>query len=226
MFDKVLSFFRGCTYDGKDNMTALKDISKEKKGKKIKEIFSNVPVLETQRLILRRIRVSDYSDMYEYSSDYEVTRYLTWHPHKSVDDSKEYTEYLQKRYNDGKFFDWGLEHKDSKKFVGTCGFTTINLNNNQAEVGYVLSRKYWGQGLIPEALSSIMDFGFNYIGFDKIEARFLDGNEKSRRVMQKMGMSFEKKMYNSLHIKGEYKTVHTYAVSREAFNKLYKTQYR
>ena len=226
MFDKVLSFFRGYNYNGKDDTADFKDLPKEKKGKKIKEIFSDIPVFETPRLILRRIRVSDYADMYEYSSDSEVTKYLTWYPHKSLNESKEYAEYLQKRYNDGKFFDWGIEYKGSGKFIGTCGFTTINLNNNQAEVGYVLSKGYWGQGIIPEALRVIMEFGFNYLGFDKIEARFLDGNEKSFKVMKKMGMTFERILYNSLHIKGEYKTVHTYSISREKFNSLYMSQYK
>ena len=226
MFDKVLSFFRGNTYDNIDDTVDFKNLPKEKKIRKVKEIFADIPTFETQRLVMRRIRVSDYSDMYEYSSDFEVTKYLTWYPHKNIDETREYAEYLQKRYNDGKFFDWGLEYKDSRKFIGTCGFTTINLNANQAEVGYVIARNYWGHGLIPEALRLVMDFGFNCLGFDKIEARFLDGNERSCKVMKKMGMNFEKIMYKSLHIKGEYKTVHTYSISREKYNKLYISQYK
>lgn len=225
MFDKVLSFLRGYNYTGKDDDESLKDLPKERKSKRIKDIFSHIPAFETQRLILRRIRMSDYSDMYEYSSDPDVTRYLTWYPHKTIDESREYAEYLQKRYNDGKFFDWGIEYKDNQKFVGTCGFTTINLPNNQAEVGYVLSKNYWGQGIIPEALQIIMDFGFNYLGFDKIDARFLDGNERSCKVMKKMGMDFEKVLYNSMHIKGDYRTVHTYSITREKFNSLYPTRF-
>ena len=226
MFDKFLSFFRGNISDNEgERTTALKNLPKERKGKKIKAVFANIPTFETQRLILRRIRVSDSSDMFEYSSDYEVTRYLTWYPHKTIDESREYAEYLQERYANGKFFDWGIEHKESRKFIGTCGFTSINLNNNQAEVGYVLARDYWGLGIVPEALRLIMDFGFNYLGFDKIEARFLEGNERSRKVMQKMGMGFDKIMYNSMHLKGEYKTVFTYSVSKEKFNGLYESQY-
>ena len=192
-------------------------MTKEKKSRKIKEIFANIPRLETERLILRRIKESDYLDIYEYSSDIEVTKYLTWYPHTSVKETKDYTNYLQKRYDSGKFFDWGLIYKEDGKFVGTCGFTSINLNKNTCEAGYVLSKKYWGMGLVPEALECVMEFAFNYFKFDRVEARYLDGNANSKRVMQKSGMVLEKIDYNILHVKGEYKTVYTYYITKEMF---------
>lgn len=195
----------------------FKNMNKDKKIKKIKEVFANIPRFETNRLILRRIKESDYIDIYEYSSDLEVTKYLTWYPHANLKESKEYASYLQKRYDSGKFFDWGLIYKPDGKFIGTCGFTSINVNNNSCEVGYVLSKKYWGMGIIPEALECVMEFAFNYFGFDKVEARYLEGNANSKRVMQKAGMVLEKIDYNILHVKGEYKTVHTYYITNEMF---------
>ena len=88
--------------------TDFKNMNKDRKIRKIKEVFANIPRFETRRLILRRIKESDYIDIYEYSSDIEVTKYLTWYPHMSLKESKDYTSYLQKRYDSGKFFDWGL----------------------------------------------------------------------------------------------------------------------
>jgi len=196
----------------------FKNMTKDKKIRKIKEVFANIPRLETRRLILRRIKENDYMDIYEYSSDSEVTKYLTWYPHTSLKETKDYTNYLQKRYDSGKFFDWGLVCKDDGKFIGTCGFTSINLNKNTCEVGYVLSKKYWGKELIPESLDCVMEFAFNYFGFDKVEARYLDGNSNSRRVMQKAGMVLEKIDYNILHVKGEYKTVYTYYITKDMYN--------
>ncbi|MFA6948408.1 MAG: GNAT family N-acetyltransferase, partial [Eubacteriales bacterium] len=73
---------------------------------RLRKIFSRIPELETQRLILRRMRPSDADDMYEYSRDPEVTRYLLWSPHPSRDYTKRYLEQLQSEYRLGEFYDW------------------------------------------------------------------------------------------------------------------------
>ena len=197
--------------------SVFKYLTKEKKVDKLKEFFSDIPVFETRRLILRRIEKSDCYDMYEYSSDVEVTKFLTWKPHLHVNETREYIDDIIKRYKNGKFYDWGLVYKPDKKFIGTCGFTTVNLNQNICEVGYVLSKKYWNKGLITEALEHIIDLAFEYFGFDKVEARFFEGNIASKKVMLKSGMTFEKTDKNQWHIKGEYKTVHTYSITKEVY---------
>ena len=222
MFHKVFSFLnlkmpRAVKNYGKGAEIDFKYMTKDKKTKKLKEIFSNLPRFETKRLTLRRIEDGDCEDMFEYSADTEVTKYLTWTPHANSGETKQYITDMRKRYESGKFFDWGLVYKENGRFVGTCGFTSININQNICEVGYVLSKRYWGMGLIPEALECVMDFAFNYFGFDKIEARFLEGNMQSKKVMEKAGMVCEKIDKNVMHIKGEYKTVHTYAITRDIF---------
>ena len=225
MFHKVFSFFKfprankPSKNDNGNSEIGFKYLTKEKKSRKLKEIFSNLPRFETKRLVLRRIEDSDCEDIFEYSADSDVTKYLTWQPHATPGETREYIAALQKRYDSGKFFDWGVVYKGDGRLVGTCGFTSININQNTCEVGYVLSKKYWGMGLIPESLECIMDFAFNYFGFDKIEARFLDGNVNSQKVMQKAGMVFEKTDRNVLHIKGEYRTVHTYSITKTEFEK-------
>ncbi|MCL2098946.1 MAG: GNAT family N-acetyltransferase [Oscillospiraceae bacterium] len=185
--------------------------------RKIKEVFADIPSFETKRLLLRRIYDVDYIDMHEYSADSDVTKYLVWRPHTSLAETKNYACGLQKKYKSGKFFDWGLVLKETGKLIGTCGFTSVNLNKNSCEVGYVLSRKYWGRGLMPEALELVMDFAFTYFKFDRVEARFLEGNTKSLRVMQKMGMVLDRVDYNSFNVKGEIKNVHNYYITRDMF---------
>ena len=213
MLQKIFSFFLDRDSGEPDYVRAEKD----RKAQKIKEVFANIPQFETNRLILRRIREIDYIDMHEYSADSEVTKYLTWNPHASLSETKKYTSELQKRYNAGRFFDWGLVHKADGKFIGTCGLTTINLNSNSCEVGYVLAKQYWGMGLIPEALEQVMDFAFVYLGFERVEGRFIEGNTGSRRVMQKMGMVQERIEHNAFLVNGEYKTVYSYYTTREMF---------
>ena len=99
----------------------FKYLTKEKKAKKLKEVFSNLPRFETKRLILRRIEDGDCEDMFEYSADLDVTKYLTWPPHKNSAETKNYINDLQKRYDSGKFFDWGLIYKPTGTFpMGAC----------------------------------------------------------------------------------------------------------
>jgi len=218
MFHKVFSFLR-IPRINKNSRAEIdfRYMTKEKKAKKLKEIFSNLPRFETKRLILRRIEERDCDDMFEYSAEPDVTKFLTWQPHKTVEETREYITDLQKRYENGKFFDWGLVYKENGRFIGTCGFTSININQNTCEVGYVLSKKYWGIGLMPEALECIMDFAFDYFGFDKIEARFLEGNANSQKVMEKVGMACEKVDRNVMYVKGAPRTVHTYSVTKSDF---------
>ena len=185
----------------------------------VAQTFAEPPVLYTPRLMLCRITEYFAADMYEYASDPDVTKYLTWSPHSSLKETERYIKILQKKYADGSFNDWGVVLKDSGKFVGTCGYTSFNYAENTAEVGYVLAKPYWGQGLMPEAVHEVMRFGFETFGLDGFTAKFMEGNDASGRVMQKCGMTFEGLYRHSMYIKGEFKNIIVYRITREEFDK-------
>lgn len=180
-------------------------------------IFSKIPIIQTPRLRLRRMRVSDDGDMYEYACRESVTRYLLWDPHASREYTKRYLTVLQGMYRSGTFFDWGIEDPTKKKMIGTCGFTTFDLPNNRAEIGYVLSPDYWGMGIAPEAVMAVMEFGFASLGLHRIEAHYIFGNDRSRRVMEKCGMCFEGICRGAMLIKGKYRDIGVCAILAEDF---------
>ena len=180
-------------------------------------IFGRIPTLETERLILRKMKTSDANDMYDYSRRPEVTKYLLWEPHTDISHTIDYLDYLQTRYRVGDFYDWGIVHKKTNRFIGTCGFTVLDFTNNSAEVGYVLNPDFWGQGYAPEALARVMRFGFMDLNIHRIEARYMVGNEKSRRVMEKCGMTFEGVKRSSLYVKGEYHDVGSCAILADEY---------
>ena len=91
--------------------------------------------------------------------------------------------------------------------IGTCGFTSFDFRNNSAEVGYVLNRSYWGKGIAPEALDAVIAFGFDELILRRIEAKFIIGNDNSRRVMEKCGMQFEGVLRSSMMVKHEYRDI-------------------
>ena len=183
----------------------------------IYNIFSRIPILETERLILRRMKVEDAGDMYEYACQPEVTKYLTWSPHTSRDYTRDYLTYVQKQYEEGEYYDWALIYKEEMKMIGTCGFTSFDDENNAGEIGYVLNPDYWGKGLAAEAVREVLKFGFQRLNLHRIEAKHIEGNNQSRRVMEKCGMSYEGTHRSSMYIKGEYRTICICAILREEF---------
>ena len=182
------------------------------------KIFSKIPTVKTERLILRKITVDDVDDMYEYSSDENVTEYLTWSPHADKTYTLEYINYLQSRYRSGDFFDWGVVVKSNNKMIGTCGFTRFDYVNNSAEIGYVLNSAYHGMGLAAEAASEVIKFGFEKLGLNRIECKYIIGNNASRRVMEKLGMSFEGVRREGMLIKGAYRDIGVCSILRREYD--------
>ncbi len=190
------------------------------KKEKIYRVFSHLPELTTPRLTLRRMAVSDTFDMYEYASRQDVTKYLTWYPHPDRDFTREYLGYLGNRYSAGMFYDWAVIYEPDCKMVGTCGFTSFNCASDSAEVGYVLNPEYWGKGIATEALRRVLRFGFDELHLHRIEARFIEGNDRSRRVMEKVGMQFEGIRREAMLIKGSYLNIGVCAILQSDWKEL------
>ncbi len=148
--------------------------------------------IETQRLILRRFKTEDADDMFtNWASDPEVTRYLTWPAHTSV----EVTGYLLSdwvsRYENGGYFNWAMEYRKTGRVIGNISVVRLNENIEAAEIGYCMGKAYWGQGLMPEALKAVIDYLFDVAGMNRISAGHDVNNPKSGRVMDKAGMRLE-----------------------------------
>jgi len=161
------------------------------------------------------MRLEDASDMFEYSRDPEVTRYVTWNTHTSIADSAGFINFVLSRYERGESGDWGIVLKSNGKFIGTCGFVTLNLQHLCGEIGYVLSRRYWNQGLATEAVRRLIRFGFDEMGLNRIEAMHMVENLASGRVMQKAGMTYEGLLRQKVYAKGRFHDVCEYAILRQ-----------
>lgn len=170
----------------------------------LQRIFTHIPTLATERLIMRALSVKDAADMYDYAGRFDVTRYLLWEVHGSREYTEHYLAYLERQYRIGEFYDWALVCRETCRMIGTCGFTRIDPYNRCAEIGYVLNPAYWGRGLAAEAVRAVLDFGFRRLSLHRIDARFMVGNEQSRRVAEKCGMHFECVLHGALFSRGEY----------------------
>lgn len=181
------------------------------------KLFSNIPELRTERLTLRKLLVRDADDMFEYAKRADVTKYLTWSPHPNRGYTKEYLEYVATRYAAGEFYDWAVVEGKSGRMIGTCGFTRFDFPSNCAEVGYVLNPECWGNEYAPEALGAVIGFGFDNLQLNRVEARHIEGNVSSRRVMEKVGMLYEGTLRRALCIRGEYRNVCVCSILRSEY---------
>jgi len=148
--------------------------------------------LETHRLILRQFRVEDAEDMFRnWASDPEVTRFLTWPAHQSVDVTRWLLGDWVSHYGDGGYFSWAIEWKETGGVIGSIAVVRLEEAIDEAEIGYCLGRAFWGRGIMPEALRAVMDYLFDTAGVNRITAGHDVNNPGSGRVMEKAGMKKE-----------------------------------
>lgn len=183
----------------------------------IEEIYSDLPTLETDRLILRKVTLNDVEDMFSYGSDEDVSKYVTWETHQSLSDTKEFVEFILNQYKMGKIAPWGIEHKESGKFIGTIDFVWWEPKHKSAEIGYVISKEFWGKGLTTEAAKGLISFGFEKMDLVRIQARCFLENIGSKRVMEKTGMSLEGIIRRGMFAKGEHRDLRLYSILKEEF---------
>lgn len=149
-------------------------------------------VLETPRLILRPWRREDLQDFYEYARVDGVGQMAGWQPHASIHVSE---EILESFISGKKTF--ALEEKETGKVIGSLGLENCQTDGiltpaDKAgrEVGYVLSRDFWGRGLMPEAVSAVADYCFQVLNWDWLGCAHFVWNNQSRRVIEKCGFSY------------------------------------
>ena len=145
--------------------------------------------LETDRLILRKFTMDDVNDVFKnYGSDPNVTKYLSWKTHESIEDAKVSVEYFMSSYKDNGYH-WAVVLKDINEVIGDIKVHTIDKRNNICEIGYQYGSKFWGNGYATEALKIVIEFLFNECEFHLIEARHRSSNPASGKVMEKAGMT-------------------------------------
>ena len=180
----------------------------------IDEVFRDLPTLETERMILRKLRMEDVPDVYAYASVPEVAEHVAWDTHTSIDDSKTFVSSVIEQYNNGLVSTWGIVEKQSGRVIGTCGFVYWNIDHARSEIGYAIGREYWGKGMMTEAARAMLEFGFRRMELNRIEARCEVPNIGSARVMEKIGMSYEGLLREQMFVKGRYRDLKMYSILR------------
>lgn len=145
--------------------------------------------IETENLILRKFRMNDAEDMFKnWAGDDEVTRYLTWPTHSSVEVSKSVISMWEKDYNSLNNYQWCIELKEIDQAIGSIGVVNLKEDIDMVEIGYCIGKKFWGQGFTSEAFSALIPFFFEEVQANRIESRHDIKNPASGKVMEKCGL--------------------------------------
>ena len=176
----------------------------------------DVPVLTTERLIIRPIELTDTDDLFEICADPRVNDWLSYPLYHEKEKVREYIEMI---LNDPVLKHipphYVLVEKKSGKMIGTCDF--VKSVDGVSEIGYSLNYNYWGQGYMSEALPAVIQTGFEHIGFRRIEIRALEANQRSIRVIEKAGFVYEGTQRKAAYdkISRDYMDVRCYSLLKE-----------
>lgn len=167
-----------------------------------------MPNLETPRLRLRQFTLNDLNDLYPIYSNLEVNKYIGKGA-KTKDETRAALMNMIQHWQHG-FGMWAVVYKESNELIGRCGLCFLD-NTSEVELGYALDKPYWNLGLATEGSLASLKYGFEVVGLERIVAIARPENVASQRVMQKVGMSYEK---NAYFYDSE---VVYYAIARQAF---------
>lgn len=148
------------------------------------------PVLMSERLTLREITEADLNDFFDLFSDFEVLKFYGMRPYKSPEDASGFMGRLINKFRSKSGIRWAISVKGQKEMIGTIGYKYWDTRSCKAEISYELKQKFWNNGYITEALKQVVDFGFEN-GLNRIEAWDMKGNIASRRVLEKLGFTYE-----------------------------------
>ena len=150
-------------------------------------------LIETERLILRKINKDDYPLVYQnWTSDQKVARYVSWDQHNSMDDTKAYIEYKANRYDGHEYcFDWIVVLKENNEPIGEIEAVNVSKAHDLVEMGDCYGSRFWNKGYATEALKAFLKYMFEEAQVGIIIACHMSNNPASGRVMEKSGMKYD-----------------------------------
>jgi ribosomal-protein-alanine N-acetyltransferase len=157
-------------------------------------VLAELPrVMESPRLRLRDLDERDAEAYFPMTADPVVSQHLTWAPHKSIDETREWLRMAAGWIAEGTDIAWAIEHEGAP--VGCIGLHGITwsvaaVKHDNAALGYWLGPAHWGKGLMTEAVALVLRWGFETLGLHKINVSCVDENPGSRRVIEKSGFRF------------------------------------
>lgn len=178
--------------------------------------------IETPRLILRRLELADAEMMFiNWTSDPQVTRFLRWDAHQSMDETEKMIQQWVNHYQDDAVYYWGIYLKDGE-MIGSIGVSNISEYDFKGELGYKIGSRWWNQGYSSEAARAVIDYMFRNTDIERIDSVCSVGNPASRKVMEKAGMRCEGLLRHYYKTQDGFHDCALYGIVRNEWEQIYQ----
>ena len=151
----------------------------------INRSFAPFPILATQRLILRQLIIDDEQEIFSLRSDGEINKYLNRQVSNTIEDARNFIKKVNENINKNDSLYWAITLGDRNILVGTICLFGFSDENGKCEIGYELLTNFQGQGIMKEAVEKVIDYAFNTIKVQKIEAFLHRDNQSSIKLLEK-----------------------------------------
>ena len=153
--------------------------------------FTEFPVLETERLLLRQFAIDDAEDFFVMRTHEYVMRYIDKKKMERVEEARDLINLILTAFKNNDGITWVISLKGKNKIIGQIGYWRMDKENHRAEIGYSLHPDFWGKGIMTEAINKIIDYGFNEMKLHSIEAKLNPGNAPSIKLLEKSNFKRE-----------------------------------
>ena len=178
----------------------------------------HLPTLRAERLRLRTLSEADVADVLAVFSDPLVVRYWDGPLMTTTQDVMQYIERIHYGFRRRELMLWGFADAATDAVIGTCTLTHLSITHQRAEIGFALRQNRWGQGLGSEAVTAAIDFGFQELGLHRIEADVDPRNERSLRLLERLGFQREGHLRERYYMNGEWQDAVMMAVLQADWN--------
>ena len=178
-------------------------------------VFATFPEIETERLLLREIMPEDAPAIYRLFSDPLVTRYYDLEPYTNIEQAEELIDFFDESFELERAIRWGIERKEDGALMGTCGYVWLRVH--RGEIGYDLHSDFWRQGYMSEALDAILEWGFNELGINRIEALTMLDNVASGSLLRTLGFHEEGILREQDFFKDQFHDMRLFALLRREY---------
>lgn len=176
-----------------------------------------INTLQTPRLVLRQATVADAKEVFFLRSQKATMEYIPRKPAQSIEDAIAHIEMLEKGNEEGTLLNWGITLPSDDKIIGMIGFFRMQPEHFRSEVGYILHPDYQKQGIMKEALTAVLRYGFEVMGLHSITAVIDTRNVSSYQLVEKLGFRREGQLIEDTFWNGEFSSTYLYAILKRDF---------
>lgn len=181
---------------------------------------NTLPIITTERLVLRWVSENDIDSLFEVFSDPQVMRYWSTPPFTDREAAVQLQREIATGNENNTAIKWGLALRDSDRLIGTTTLFNLNLDNGRAELGYAMGRAHWGKGYMNEALEALLHHAFEVMELRRLEADVDPRNTTSIRTLERLGFQKEGYLRERWHVNGEIQDALFYGLLRREWLKI------